>query len=218
MTPDPITIDKDMSVVSAVELMKESNVRRFPVVQNNELIGIVTDRDLRSAGPSQVVSFDEQERKLFPELYDLLKKIKVGEIMKTDVISISPEYSIVKAGDIMLKNGLSGLPVVDSRKRVVGIITESDIFKVLVDFSGIDTGKTIMGFRLEDKPGSIMKLVDTIRESDGRVAGILITYPEEEPGNRHIYIRIRDFANEKLEKLKALCKEKFDLLCVIDDN
>ena len=218
MTTDPITVDQDMSVVKAVELMKESGVRRFPVVQNDELIGMVTDRDLRSAGPSQVVSFDEQERKLFPELYDLLKKVKVGEIMKTDVVTIAPKYSIVKAGDTMLKNGISGLPVVDSRNRIIGIITESDIFKVLVDFSGIDAGKTILGFSVEDNPGSIMDVVNVIREREGRIAGILITYPEEEPGYRHVYIRIRDVALKKLDRLKEALEEKFDLLCVIDDN
>ena len=218
MTPDPITVDQGMSVVKAVELMKESGVRRLPVVQNDELIGMVTDRDLRSAGPSQVVSFDEKERKLLPELYDLLKKIKVGEIMKTDVITISPEYSIVKAGETMLKNGLSGLPVVDSRKKVIGIITESDIFKILIDFSGIEEGKTIMGFRVEDSPGSIMEVVNTIRAREGRVAGILITYPEEEPGYRNVYIRIRNIASKRLDRIKDVLEENFDLLCIIDDN
>lgn len=218
MTVDPIWVDKDMSVVSAVEHMKKSGVRRFPVVHNDELIGIVTDRNLRSAGPSQVVSFDGAERKLLPELYDLLTKIKVGEIMKTDVVSISPEHSVVKAAEIMLKNHISGLPVVDARKRLIGIITESDIFKVLVDFSGIKAGKITFGFRLKDSPGSIKKVIDIIRENDGRIASILTPYPAEEPGYRYVYIRIRDFAPEKLEKLKDIVEEKFDLFCVIDDN
>ena len=109
MTANPITIDKDISVVEAADLMKRHGIRRFPVVHNNELIGMVTDRDLRSAGPSQVVSFDAQERKLFPELYDLLKRIKVSEILKTDVIRIVPDRSIVKAADIMHENCISGL-------------------------------------------------------------------------------------------------------------
>ncbi|MBW1768943.1 MAG: CBS domain-containing protein [Deltaproteobacteria bacterium] len=218
MAANPITIDEDASVVRAAEIMKETGVHRFPVVDNNELVGMVTDRDLRSAAPSQVVSFDEQERKLFPELYDLLKKIKVGEIMKTDVISITSDRSVVKAADIMLKNHISGLPVVDSQKKLIGIITQSDIFKVLVDLSGIKTGKITLGFRLEDSPGSIKKVVDIIRQNDGRVAGIFTTYPPEEPGYRDVYIRIRDVASEKLEQIKNVVEEKANLLCVIDDS
>lgn len=218
MTANPKTIDKDSSVLRAAELMKEFNIRRFPVVHDDTIIGIVTDRDLRSAGPSQVISFDEQERELFPELYDLLKKIKVEDIMRTDVISISPDRSIVKAAETMLENHVSGLPVVDLQKNLVGIITESDIFKVLVEFSGIKTGKTILGFRLEDFPGSIKKIVDVIRDNDGRVANILASYPEEDPEYRHVYIRIRDISEINLKKLTNIAKEQFDLLDVIDDT
>ena len=215
MTANPITIDKNMSAVEAADLMKLHGVRRFPVIHNNELIGMVTDRDLRSAAPSQVVSFDEQERKLFPDLYDLLKQIKIIEIMKTDVISISPDKSVVKAAGTMLEHRISGLTVVDSQNKLIGIITESDIFKALADFSG---GKIIFGFRLKDTPGSIKDVIDVIRESEGRIASIFTTYPADEPGSRHAFIRIRDVAPEKLEKLENVVKEKFDLLCVIDDS
>ncbi len=218
MTADPISIDKDMSIIRAAERMKEAGVRRFPVVHNDELIGMVTDRDLRSASPSQVVSFDKAERKLMPELYDLLANIKVGEIMKSDVVTVSPEQSVVKAAETMLKYHISGLPVVDSRKGLVGIITESDIFKIIVDFSGIKAGKTTFGFRLEDSPGSIKKVNDIIHENDGRIASILTPHSGEEPGHRHVYIRMRNCAPEKIEKLKTILEEKFDLLSVIDDT
>ncbi|MDY6970704.1 MAG: CBS and ACT domain-containing protein [Thermodesulfobacteriota bacterium] len=218
MTANPKTIGKNISAVRAYELMKKHGVRRFPVVSNGEIIGIITDSDLRSAGPSQVISFDEAERKLFPDLYDLLKRITAEEIMERDVISIGPDQSVVKAAETMLKNRVSGLPVLDSQKRLVGIITESDIFKVLVDFSGINTGKITLGFRLEDSPGAIQKVVDIIRENDGRVAGIFVLYPEDDQGYRHVYIRLKDFAPEKLEKLKNAVKAEFAIIGVIDDS
>jgi len=218
MTANPITIDKDISMVKAATVMKEAGIRRLPVVRDGELIGMVTDRDLRSAGPSQVVSFDEQERKLFPDLYDLLQKIKVGEIMKTDVISITLDQSVVKAADTMLKHRISGLPVLDSQNKLIGIITQSDVFRVLVDFSGIRMGKITLGLQLKDSPGSIKEAVDVIRENEGRVASIFTTYPADEPGSRHVFIRIRDFAPEKLVKLKDIVEKRFDLLGVIDDS
>ena len=140
------------------------------------------------------------------------------EVIFARALSITPDQSVVKAADTMLKHRISGLPVVDSQNKLIGIITESDIFKVLIDFSGIKTGKITFGFRLKDSPRSIKEAVDVIRENDGRVAGIFTTYPEEDPGYRHVYIRIRDLAPGKLEKLENVVEEKFDLLCVIDDS
>ena len=218
MTANPKTIGKDVSAVKAYELMKETGVRRFPVVSNDEVIGMITDRDLRSAAPSQVIEFDESERKLFPELYDLLKKITVEKIMKRDVVSIDSDQSVVKAAETMLNNGISGLPVVDSQKKLIGIITESDIFKLIVYFSGIRRGKITLGFRIEDSPGSIKKVVDIIRENDGRVASIFAIYPEDDLEYRHVFIRLKDFAPEKLENLKNIVEEKFDLIGVMDDS
>jgi len=80
MTSHPTSVDEDTSVLRAAELMKEKNVRRFPVVRGDQLIGIVTDRDLRSAAPSQVISFDAQERQLMPELHSLLSAMKVRDV------------------------------------------------------------------------------------------------------------------------------------------
>ena len=102
MTPDPMTMSEDKSVLETAELMKKQKVRRFPVLRGNELVGIVTDRDLRSAAPSQVISFDAQERELMPELHSLLSNITIREVMSSDVITIRPEQTIVAAAQLML--------------------------------------------------------------------------------------------------------------------
>ena len=218
MTPQPITVTEDMSVIDAAELMKQNNVRRFPVLRDGKLVGIVTDRDLRSAAPSQVISFDSEERALMPELHSLLAQIKVGEIMSSDVISVDPEQTIVTAALLMLHDRISGLPVVDSEGALVGIITEKDIFKVLVDFSGISLGRTVLAFRLEDRPASIKEAADAIRKHDGRLASILTSYASEDPGFRKVYFRIRDLPPQKLKALREELEKNFDLLYVIQDR
>jgi acetoin utilization protein AcuB len=218
MTPHPTTVTEDTSVIEAAELMREKKVRRFPVLKGGELVGIVTDRDLRSAAPSQVISFDSEERTLMPELHALLARIKVGEIMSTDVISVAPEQTIVTAAVLMLKDRISGLPVVDSKGELVGIITEGDIFKVLVDFSGISLGNTVLAFRLEDRPASIKDAADAIREHDGRVASILTSYASDDPGFRKVYFRIRDLPSEKLQALRKELEKSFEILYVIQDH
>jgi acetoin utilization protein AcuB len=218
MTPNPVTVDEDTSVLDAAELMKERKFRRFPVLRGDELIGIVTDRDLRSAGPSQVISFDEEERQLMPELHELLARVKIGEIMSRDVITVDPEQTIATAALLMLKHRISGLPVVDSQGELVGIVTEGDIFKVLVDFSGLYLGNTVLAFRLEDRPASIMEAADAIRSRDGRLASILTSYASADPGYRRVYFRIRELPPDKLKALRQDLERDFELLYIIQDD
>jgi acetoin utilization protein AcuB len=218
MTPQPVTVDEDTSVLDAAEMMKERKFRRFPVLRGDELIGIVTDRDLRSAAPSQVISFDEEERKLMPELHDMLARVKIGEIMTHDVLTVDFEQTIATAALLMLKHRISGLPVVDSQSELVGIVTEGDIFKVLVDFSGLYLGNTVVAFRLEDRPASIMEAANAIRKHEGRLASILTSYASADPGFRRVYFRIRELPSDKMEILRQELERDFELLYIIRDD
>jgi acetoin utilization protein AcuB len=218
MTANPVTLGENASILEAAELMKQKKVRRFPVLRDGNLVGIVTDRDLRSAAPSQVISLDAQERQLMPELHSLLSDIKIKDIMSRNVISVPPGQTIVAAAKLMLEHRVSGLPVMEPGGRLLGIITETDIFKVLVDLSGIAAGKTTFAFDLEDVPGSIKQVADTIRAHKGRLESILTSHALAEPGFRRVYIRIRDMAPEKLKALERELRERFDLIYMIQDG
>ena len=218
MTPNPMSVKEDNSILETAELMKEHKVRRFPVLRDDQLIGIVTDRDLRSAAPSQVVSFDAQERELMPELHSLLAGITVKEVMSREVITIHPEQTIVAAAQLMLEHRMSGIPVVDSRDQLQGIVTETDIFKVLVDLSGVSSGKTTFAFQLEDRAGSIKEVADVIRRHGGLVASILTSHTLAAPQFRRVYIRIGDLPPEKLRALEEELRKQADLLYVIEDE
>jgi len=218
MTADPVSVGENASILDAAELMKEKKVRRFPVLRDGELIGIVTDRDLRSAAPSQVISLDGQERQLMPELHSLLSDIKIKDIMSRDVVTVGPGQTIVAAAKLMLEHRVSGVPVTESGGGLLGIITETDIFKVLVDLSGISSGKTAVGFDLEDVPGSIKAAADSIRAHGGRLESIMTSHALAKPGFRRVYIRIRDLAPEKLQTLEQELKERFDLIYMIQDG
>jgi acetoin utilization protein AcuB len=217
MTPNPMSVSEDSSVLEAAELMKKHRVRRFPVLRANELVGIVTDRDLRSAAPSQVISFDTKERELMPELHSLLSGITVKEVMSRDVITIHPERTIVAAAQLMLEHRMSGLPVVDSGGRLLGILTETDIFKVLVDLSGVSSGNVTFAFQLEDRAGSIKEVADVIREHGGRVASILTSHTLAAPKFRRVYIRVGDLSSEKMRALEEELRRRSDLLYVAED-
>lgn len=125
MTSDPIIIDPRTTLPEAARLMKECSIRRLPVVENGRLVGIVTLGDIREASPSNATSLS------IYELNYLLSRLTIGEVMTREPISITSDTSIEAAARLMLERKIGGLPVVDAGK-VVGIITESDIFRLLV--------------------------------------------------------------------------------------
>ncbi len=126
MTPDPVTIGPKTTVPEAHKLMKEHDFRRLPVVNDHgRLIGIVTLSDLREAGPSPATSLS-----IF-ELNYLLAQLTIDKIMTRDVVTVSPDATIRDAANLMLKHEVGALPVMENG-RLIGIITESDIFRVIV--------------------------------------------------------------------------------------
>ena len=126
MTHDVITITPETTLPEAHKLMTDYQIRRLPVVKNGRLVGIVTRGDIRGAEASDATSLSVWE------LNYLLSNLKIKEIMTHHPIVISQEATIDEAAQVMLENKISGLPVVDYHGELVGIITESDIFRIVV--------------------------------------------------------------------------------------
>jgi CBS domain-containing protein len=125
MTKEVVTISPDETLPEAHRIMKERKIRRLPVLKNGQLVGIITRGDVRGAEPSGATSLS------IWEVNFLLARLKVLEIMTPNPSTISPDETIGEAARLMLENKISGLPVVDSAGQVVGIITESDIFRLV---------------------------------------------------------------------------------------
>lgn len=127
MSTPVVSITPDTSFNEAMKVMRKHNFRRLPVVDHKgHLVGIVSERDLLRASPSEANSLDVWE------LSYLLSKLKINHIMTHPVISITPDTPIVDAARIMIERKIGGLPVA-SQQKVVGIITETDIFKAFVE-------------------------------------------------------------------------------------
>lgn len=125
MTRDVISISPDTSLTEAHQIMKNKRIRRLPVVDRGNVVGIVTLGDVRGAEPSMASSLS------IWEVNDLLANLKVSKIMTRNPITIDQNASIGEAARLMLENKFSGLPVVDEQNHLVGIITESDIFRLV---------------------------------------------------------------------------------------
>jgi CBS domain-containing protein len=126
MSKHPITVPKNATLPEAHQLMHEHKVRRLPVMDGDKLVGIITRSDVRGAEPSEATSLSVWE------LNYLLSKLTVDQIMSRKVLTVTPDTPIAKAAKLMLDNKIAGLPVMDG-ETLAGIITESDIFRMVVD-------------------------------------------------------------------------------------
>lgn len=125
MTANVITIEPNTGVMDADQVMRDRGIRRLPVVQNGRLAGIVTYGDIREARPSAATSLSTWEMNY------LLSRLEIREVMTKDPITVKPDAIIGEAASLMLNNRISGLPVVTAQGEIVGIITESDIFRMV---------------------------------------------------------------------------------------
>ena len=198
MSKKVITVDENDSISYASNLLKENNIRRLPVLKEDKLIGIVSDRDIRSASPSKVTSLD------IWELHYLMSKVKVKEIMTKKIITISPESTIEKAAIMMHDNKIGGLPVVDSKKKLVGIITEHDVFAALINITGARIAAYRINLIIPDEPGSIKDVMDIMRKFKFKCVSILTSYVEMNNGFREVMIRFQTEEDELNKILKAL--------------
>jgi acetoin utilization protein AcuB len=198
-------------MMKALHLMKESNIRRLPVMARGSLVGIISDRDLKEASPSKATTLDVHE------LYYLLAEIKVKEIMTKNPVTISSDETVERAAVLMLEHKVSGLPVLNKKTELVGIITQSDVFRAFVNITGIYKGGVQFAFSLDDKPGSIKEVADTIREHGGRMVSILSSTDMVAEGTRNVYIRVRGMAPEGLKEMEKVLRQKFKVIYVAED-
>ena len=144
MTREVVVVAPETTLPEAHRLMNDNQIRRLPVVKDGQLVGIVTHGDVRGAAASDATSLS------IWELQYLIAKIEVKEIMTPDPIIISHDATIGEAAQVMLDYKISGLPVVDSDGKLVGIITESDIFRIVVqDWSELQSEGQTPGLRHE---------------------------------------------------------------------
>jgi acetoin utilization protein AcuB len=208
MTKDPVTITEDTSMIKAIHTMKERRFRRLPVVAAGKLVGMVTDRDLKEASPSKATSLDVHE------LYYLLAELQVQEIMSRNPISVSQDDTVEHAAQVMLEHTISGLPVVDGGGKVVGIITQSDVFRAFMHITGVLQGGVQFGLRLEDRPGLIKEVVDLLRARGARFVSLLSSYTTSKEGYRDVYIRVKNLSPEEAAQAQAELTSRFEVLYV----
>jgi len=210
MSIEVITVDADETMQHAIGLLKEHSIRMLPVMKNRKLVGIVTDRDLKRASASDATSLE------IHELLYLIGQIKVKDIMIPKPITVPWDFTVEEAAEVLLKNKISGVPVTGSQGDIVGVITKSDIFKVLISLAGIGKRGIQMAIQIEDRPGSMKGITRAIRDLGGRMVSILTSYEKVPDGFRNVYIRFFDLDRSVLETLKENISEISKVLYIVD--
>ncbi len=206
MTSDVITVTPETSVSRADKLMKNHDIKSLPVVDNQmNVVGLVSYSDIQAASPSAATSLDMHE------VQYLLAELKVKEIMTIKPRCIKPDDSVENVAILMEENGFGSLPVTDDDK-IVGIITEHDIFKVLIDITGARHAGTKLAFACNDGDIRATDIFSVINKHGARLISALSHY-EDDTGIRKYFIRIHTMeSQEKLDALLDILKQEYKLV------
>ncbi len=193
MTRKVLIVKPDDNISEVVMIIKEKGIKHVPVAEHGRLKGIVSDRDIKDYCPSKATSLDMYE------LHYLLAKTKVREVMKTKVYTTSSDVPIEEAAMVLYDRNIGCLPVVDDG-RLAGIISDRDIFRALIDITGIRHRGHRIFVTIEDRPGSIKDVADIVRKYNFALQSILTSYERVREGYRNIVIRTKGSGNFKALK------------------
>lgn len=190
MSRPVITVTPETPVNDALHLMRTEHIRRAPVVAHGKLVGIVSMKDLLNASPSQATTLSVWE------LNYLLSKLTVEPIMTRDVASVTEDTPIEEAARIMADQRVGGLPVVRDGE-VVGIITETDLFKIFLELMGARDSGVRCEVRVRDEPGQLAQLTQALAAAGGNIIA-LGTFAGESPGHSTVTFKVDGLTPEEV--------------------
>ncbi len=204
MSRNPYTIHADAPVEEALKRMRENHVRRFPVLDKaGKLVGIVAEKDLLYASPSPATSLS------IYEMHYLLSKLTVGEVMTKNVITVSEDTPVEDAARIMTDHKIGSLPVV-REGQLVGIITETDLFKLFLELLGARERGVRVTMLIPEKKGTLAQITGEVARLGGNIVA-LGTFLGEDPTNRLATLKVADVPKDTLlDALKPLVVEIVD--------
>ncbi len=193
MTRNPVTITEDTSIDDALHLMRERKVRRLPVLDPaGTMIGIVSDRDLLHAAPSPVTSLSVYE------LHYLLSKLTVKRVMSSPVITVTPSTPLEEAARIMADNKIGGLPVTEDGK-LVGIITETDIFKVLLELLGARVAGVRVTVAVQEGKGVLAQISRALSDLGANIISVA-TYAGPATGEPRLVFKLAEVSPQAVRQ------------------
>ena len=212
MSQPAITVDVGTLVEDADRLAKRHEIHMLPVMQNGRLAGIVTDRDINGASAS-----DFPGKKIIRNRHSL-PNLEVKKIMTPNPVTVSYHCTVEEAVEKLLVHNISELPVVDQQQKVIGVITKSDLFQLILILTGYGKKGLLIALEVKDRPESLEVITNIIRDYGGRISSIFYTGERAGKGNRRVYMRVFDIDQPSIGHLKAVIEKKATLLYIVDQN
>jgi acetoin utilization protein AcuB len=185
MTLNPVTVGPDVSFSDALQILREKRIRRLPVVdKQGELVGIVVEKDLLYASPSPATSLSVYE------LHYLLTKLQVREVMTKRVIAVGEDCPLEEAARIMVDHKIGSLPIVRG-KQVVGIITETVLFKTMAEALGGRAKGLRITVRIHELKGELAKVASKISELGGNIISVAM-FLGSDSQHRELVVKVED--------------------------
>ena len=213
MSHPAITIDAESSIKEAGELMGIHHIRGLPVMREGRLAGYITDKEIKRASASEIGRLE-----YVLGMEPMISHIKAREFMTENPPRILTDYTIEKAAEIMMENKSSSAPVVDRAGNLMGVVSQTDIFRALVSFMGTKKDGIQFAFQLEDRPGSIKEVTDFIRVFGGRIESILSSSYRVPEGFKKVYVRIYDLDESRVQELKRALINRFPVLYIVEQS
>lgn len=203
MKRNPVSVEEGDSMKRAMDLLKEHEIRHLPVLKDGEkLVGIVSERDIKQASPSPATALEIRE------IYYLLDKVKVKQIMTRRPYTISSTAPIEEAALILREKKIGCLPVVDNG-RLVGILTETDILDSFIEAMGVSGPGYRVELALPNQPGMLYEVLRLMKDFEANIVSVA-TAPHDDPGRKILVLRV-ETKNYKVLKA-AIRKSGFDMV------
>ncbi|MEK6753156.1 MAG: CBS and ACT domain-containing protein [Chloroflexota bacterium] len=201
MSHPVITVSPETPIHDVLVMFKKEHIRRAPVIKDGKLIGIVSERDLLNASPSPVTSLSVWEMNY------LISKVTVKQVMSKKVKTIDVNTPIEEAARIMADSKIGGLPVLRSGK-VVGMITETDLFKILLELMGARTKAIRVTAAIEDKPGALARVTKAVAEAGGNFISFG-QFAGDNPSTKTLTFKVAGIKKDDVKKVLAKTVKKF---------
>ncbi|MBI9091649.1 MAG: CBS domain-containing protein [Desulfobacterium sp.] len=211
MTKNVITVDPDCTLERAIQIMKSKKIRMLPVLKNGALKGVITDRDLKRASASDAVTNNKMD-------LSALARLKIDSIMTRNPIRVPYNYTIDETAELLLEHKISGAPVVDDMNNLIGVITQTNVYKALISLTGKRKDSVQFGVVVKDTRNSIKEMAELLRNHGGRVISILTSDDNLPKGYRKVFMRMSDIDRVRLDAITEELQAKGELIYIIDHH
>ncbi|GJQ37023.1 MAG: hypothetical protein JETCAE01_30330 [Anaerolineaceae bacterium] len=201
MSHPVITVTPETPVHDALAMFRNERIRRAPVVKDGKMLGIVAERDLLNASPSPVTSLSVWEMNY------MISKVTVKQVMSKKVITVDFDTPIEEAARIMADKKIGGLPVMRSGK-MVGIITETDLFKILLELMGARTKAIRVTAEIADAPGTLAKVTKAVAEAGGNFISFGF-FSGEDTSSKILTFKVAGLKKDEITKILSKAVKKF---------